>query len=240
MPPRRKRGEKISVEELATLLSAVDILEPLSRKAILELARTVPYVHLERDQLLYTPENRNAILFLLLAGRMRLYELAGRKEFTLSVISPGTVFGEMSLSMERTQGTYAQALEPSTVGLMSRNTVKRLVATNPEVGIRTIELLGERLARYGSRLSDLAYRGVLARLAGQILRLSEDEGVVGTEGIEIPVRYTHWQLGTMIGANREAVTGAFGRLRKAGAVDLVNRRIYVRDRELLRRVAEGD
>ena len=47
----------------------------------------------------------------------------------------------------------------------------------------------------------------------------------------------HERLGTMIGANRVAVTRAFGLLQDEGVVDLRRRLIYVRDLEALRRVA---
>ena len=44
-------------------------------------------------------------------------------------------------------------------------------------------------------------------------------------------------LGTMIGANREAVTRAFGRLQDEGAVQVRRRLIYVDDLEALERAA---
>jgi hypothetical protein len=43
----------------------------------------------------------------------------------------------------------------------------------------------------------------------------------------------------MIGANREAVTRAFGKLRCRGGVELRNRRIFVTDPETLKRTAQG-
>jgi CRP-like cAMP-binding protein len=59
------------------------------------------------------------------------------------------------------------------------------------------------------------------------------------EGIRIPTPYSHQQLGTMIGARREAVTRAMIGLREEGAVEVVGRRIYVRDHEALEREAEA-
>jgi hypothetical protein len=51
------------------------------------------------------------------------------------------------------------------------------------------------------------------RLASLLLRLLDSEGVVKPRGYEITTRYTHQQFANMIGANREAVTRAFGLLR---------------------------
>ena len=52
-------------------------------------------------------------------------------------------------------------------------------------------------------------------------------------------RYTHQELATMVGANREAVTRALGKLRRMGAVELRARQIFVVDLETLERTAQG-
>jgi CRP/FNR family transcriptional regulator len=57
-------------------------------------------------------------------------------------------------------------------------------------------------------------------------------------GRKIPTRYTHNQLASMVGSNREALTRALGKLRRAGAVEVKNRRIHVTDADTLERLAE--
>ena len=116
---------------------------------------------------------------------------------------------------------------------------ENLVSRNPRVGVDTIRLLGDRLDAYEARLSDLIRKEVPARLAGLLLRLSEREGAEpGVERRRTPVRYTHRQLASMVGSNREAVTRAFGVLRKAGAVQTRDRQIYVTDAATLEYFAE--
>ena len=88
-----------------------------------------------------------------------------------------------------------------------------------------------------ARWADVASKDVSARLASMLLLLFEREGVVTSEGYRIATRYTHRQLATMIGANREATTRALGRLREEGAVQLRNRYIYVMDMEALKRAS---
>jgi len=105
--------------------------------------------------------------------------------------------------------------------------------------VQVARLLGERLIETEGRLADLALKEVPGRLASQIMRLVEGEGLVTPEGYKIPTRYTHHHLATMIGANREAVTRAFGKLRSEGGVELRNRRIFVTDLETLKRIAQG-
>jgi CRP/FNR family transcriptional regulator, cyclic AMP receptor protein len=109
----------------------------------------------------------------------------------------------------------------------------------PQVGLKVMSVLSERLSLAEDRMEDIALKEVPARLASFILQLVESEGIMTAEGPKIPTRYTHRQLATMIGANREAVTRAFGKLRSEGGVELRNRRIFVTDPEALKRAAHG-
>jgi CRP/FNR family transcriptional regulator, cyclic AMP receptor protein len=88
-----------------------------------------------------------------------------------------------------------------------------------------------------TQVEDITLKGVPARLASLILFLVESEGVQIPGEIRIPTRYTHDHLGTMIGANREAVTRAFGRLQDDGALQVRRRLIYVEDIQALERAA---
>ena len=102
-----------------------------------------------------------------------------------------------------------------------------------------VRLLSERLRQAEVRLAELAHKQVPARLASLILRLSASEGIVTRRGVRIDTRYTHRQLGTMIGAKRVAVTRALNDLVDKGAVEVVGRRIHLRDHEVLEREAEA-
>jgi CRP/FNR family transcriptional regulator, cyclic AMP receptor protein len=226
----------LSPEEKLRLLSMVDILEPLSRAEIKELSRRVPDTHYQRGQILYTPKERSEALFMLKKGRVRIYRV-GRdgREFTLTVVGAGTVFGEMSLTAQRLENAYAEAIESAVVCKMKRHDLERLVMDKPQVGLKVMSVLSERLSLAEERMEDIALKEVPARLASLILMLVESEGVVTPEGYKIPTRYTHRHLATMIGSKRETVTKAFTLLQQDGAVELKRRRIHVKDIEALKR-----
>jgi CRP/FNR family transcriptional regulator len=225
-------------EEKLRLLSMVDILEPLSREEIKELSRRIPDTHYQRGQILYTPKERSEALFMLKKGRVRIYRVGSDgREFTLTVVGAGTVFGEMSLTAQRLENAYAEAMEPAIVCKMRRQDLERLVLDKPQVGLKVMSVLSERLSLAEGRMEDIALKDTTARLAS--LLLLESEGVVaGQDHLKIPTHYSHQHLGTMIGANREAVTRAFARLQDEKIVELRRRLIYVTDIEALRRVAE--
>jgi len=228
-------------EERIRLLSLVDIFDPLSEEEIEHLNGQLSDVHLDPGEIFYTPQERSEKLFVLWKGRVRIYKTTETREFTLAMIEAGTVFGEMALTAQQLQGAYAQAMELSEISVMRRADLERLMLDKPEVGLQISHLLSERLRRYETRLEDITLKGVTARLTSLLLLLLESEGVVtGDHSLKIPTHYTHQHLGTMVGANREAVTRAFGQLQDEGIVELRRRFIYVPDAEVLRRRADED
>lgn len=215
----------------------MDLLEPLSREEIEDLGRRIPEVHLDRGQVLYGPHHQGNVLFLLLRGRVRIYKMVEGRELTLNVVGAGEIFGEAILTARRRHGAYAQAMEASKIALFGLKTLRRLVRDKPEVGLKAMNLLSERLSFYESKMADIGLKEVPARLASLLLYLCQSEGVITREGYRIPTRYTHEQLGTMIGSKRVAVTRAFAKLREDGVLEFRQRYIHIRDVEALKLVA---
>lgn len=238
----RRTTQKMPLEEQVRLLSMVSILEPLSPEDLEELGRRAPDTHVEQGETLYTPDEKGEKLFLLKRGRVRVYKIDPEgHELTLSVAEDGSILGEMALTGQHLSGVYLQALKPSVLVTLKRRDLEDLILRNPEVGLRLVRLLSERLHESETRVAELTHKEVPARLASQILRLLESEGVVTGEGhYRIPTRYTHEQLATMIGSKRVPVTRAFRKLEEAGAVELKARHVYVIDHEALKRAAEAE
>jgi CRP/FNR family cyclic AMP-dependent transcriptional regulator len=235
-PMSEERGSMREQEEVE-LLSKVDLFDSLSEEEIRVLIRQNSDVRLEEGETFYAPWEQGGKLFVLKKGRMRLYRTEGSREFTLEVVEAGTVFGEMAFTPHRLRESFSRAMEPSVVFVMERAAVERLIEEKPQVGIRMISLLSERLHYYETRMEDITLKEVPARLASLILFLIQSEGVQVPGEISIPTRYTHEHLGTMIGANREAVTRAFGHLQDEGAIQIRRRLIYVENVEVLQRAA---
>jgi CRP/FNR family transcriptional regulator, cyclic AMP receptor protein len=231
----------LSLEEKVRLLSMVDVFEALSHEELEELAHLAYDTHLGQGEDLHTRQAGGGKLYALKEGRVQLYvALPNDGEVTLSVVEGGSIFGEMALTDDRLgEGVSARALVPSLVCALKTEDVQHLIESNPQVGLAMVRLLSERLREAEVRLAELAHQQVPARLANLILRLSATEGIMTPEGIRIPTPYTHRQLGTMIGANREVVTRAMIGLREEGAVKIVERCIHLTDHEALEREAEA-
>ena len=212
---------------------------PLSDEEMEDLAKRAPDTFLEQADVLYSPEDGTERLFILKKGKVQLYEIGeDGDEITLSVVEEGNVFGEMALTGQSLYGLYVRALIPSTVVSLRRADVEHLIMKNPEVGLRLVQVLAERLRDFERRYTDMVGKDVPARLATQILALVDSEGLVSNECYRIPTHYTHEQLASMIGCKRVAITRAFRKLEEADAVELKDRRIVVKDLDALKGMAK--
>ena len=228
----------MTLDNQVRLLSAVDVLEPLSREELKELGRRAPDTSLQEGEIFLKPQQEGERLYVLKKGRAHIYEVSPEgEETTLSVVEEGNIFGEMVLTGQSLSGMYVRALEPSVVCSLKRADLERIILGHPEVGLRLVRRLSEQLREAEIRLTEIANKGVAARLASLILRHADKEGVLTEEGVMIPTRYTHERLGTMIGAKRVAVSRAFNLLRQQGAVESRRRHIHIKDMETLERIA---
>jgi CRP/FNR family cyclic AMP-dependent transcriptional regulator len=224
-------------EREVKLLSLVDVLEPLSEEELEEVADRCRDVRLDSGQELFGSDEYGGGLFLLEEGHLAIYKLTSSgTQLTVALHSAGAVLPALRL-----RGLYVKALEPSVVAFMSRDVFEDVLRSHPRMGLRLVDLLAEQLCLMDIRLSDAIHKDVRARLASVLLWLTSEEGVVvGSGDYVIPYRYTHAQLGTIIGAKRVAVTRAFGLLQDEGVLQLLRRRIHVKNLGLLRRIAEQE
>ena len=228
------------MEEIRRRLSWVSFLEPLSEEELDDLMGRAGFVRLEeREELVVGPEEQSERMLVAVAGQLQVYEVtrSSGRELTLWVRGSGSAISATGLVPRWVRDLHIRALEPSVVCRIEQAYLEALVRSYPEVGLRLARTLATQLMLMEDRWADMVEKEVLARLAGVLYVLAESEGVMTSEGPMIPTRYTHQQLGSMIGANREAVTRAFSDLQEGGCIEVRSRHVYVKDFDALRRDA---
>lgn len=144
--------EDAPVKELERLLAMVDILEPLPREEVERIALLASSIRLEVRETLALDEDYEMLL-LLASGRVRVHELsAGGQDLTISMVEEGTMVEQTGFAVRLVQGLRVEALQPSILLVLGWEDFEQVVLRNPQVGIRTIRLLSERLAVCEGRL----------------------------------------------------------------------------------------
>jgi CRP-like cAMP-binding protein len=226
--------------EIKRRLSWVEFLAPLSEEELDHLVGGASFVRLEEKEVLVVgPEEHAQRMLIAVEGQLQVYEVAlsSGREHTLWVLASGSAISATGVVPRWTRQLHIRAMEPSVVCRIERQDLEGLMRTNPEVGIELCRVLANQLMLMEDRWADMVEKEVSERLAGLIYMLVEGAGVMTPEGPMLPTRYTHAQLASMIGANREAVTRAIGQLREGGCVEVKRRHLYIKDYDALRQNA---
>jgi len=201
-------------------------VEPAAMESI---AGKLPMATCRPGQVIYQPGETGEALFILKAGHVRLYRIAadGRK-LVLATVGPGTAFGDMSVLGQSMVGSFAEAIEDSTICIMSRVDIEQIVLEHPQVGIRMVELLSERLRDAENRLEQMAFAPVSTRLARLLVALADGSEIAG---------HSHQDLAEMIGTSRETVSRALVEFKTFGWVEIDRRCIRITNLSALEELA---
>jgi CRP-like cAMP-binding protein len=186
---------------------------------------------LEAEDTLDTVELQDQLLWLK-QGRIQVSRVdAGGNKTAIMTLEPGAVFGQMSMLGQGMQNLVADALEACSIVKITRDDLEKLFAERPDIAMRVLDILGRRLIEAESRLEDIAFKSIPARLASLLLRLLPT-------GKEVIIGYTHQELADMIGTYRETTTQTLNHFKSQGLLEIGRKRIAIRNREALQRLAE--
>jgi len=119
------------------------------------------------------------------------------------------------------------ATEPSMVHLVDRARLEAWLR-DPALAANLVRVLSAQIADRELAVAIALEPRVERRLLLKLRQLAERWGRVTPDGIRLDLRLTHQELANMVGAVRESVTIALGRLADAGEIEVRNRTLIIR------------
>lgn len=215
-------------------LSEMAVFQDLTPREMEELNRITTMSTVPRGRVFYRPEEPGEVLFILKEGRVQLYRISPEgKKLVITTLGPHTLFGEMALLGTRMHNTFAEAVDDCLICVMSRTDLERMILSKPRVALRILEITGKRLREAEERLENMAFKGIPARLASLVLRLSEEQESDTITGL------THQDLAESVGTYRETATQVLNDMKAQGLIEIGRKRITILDKDALSEVAEG-
>jgi CRP/FNR family transcriptional regulator len=189
----------------------------------------------DANQTVFLEGDRADGLYVVLRGRVKVFKLSPKgREQTLMIMGAGEPVGEVAVLSGEAYPASAEALEPSEAFYIPRQAFLDLVGREPEVAMRLLSALSARLRSFASLIEDLSLRDVSERLAAYLLSLAST-GDDPEQTVDLDVSKS--QLSAAVGTVPETLSRAFQQLARAGAVETSGRRVHIKDRALLERVA---
>lgn len=204
---------------------------PEPRELIEELEKLCSLRDYRRGEVIYLLGDPSDSVYIVKQGRVKLFlsSQTGRK-LTLSLLGPGEPFGEEALAGEQTRRLTAEVLEDSVICAIEKGKLLDLVLEKPQLALKMMELLGQRLLQIQDKLEDMLFKDTEVRLARILLELTDEYGKRKGEGIEIDFRLTHQELADLVGAARERVTAVLNRFEREGILRKTRYAITIKDR----------
>ena len=224
-------------------LRRVDLLKSVDGEALKRFTRLLQLREFKRGEVIYvisgSRDEHLSRMYFLLKGRVKISSIddATGKELLLQLIKQGEPFGLLNSVGNDNTELRATALQPSLAAYVPREDFDKLIDKAGSCS-RLVKLIGERSVEVAARFEDLAFRGVLARMARVLLRLAHEFPMKRTCGMGIDVPLTQKDVANLVGARREVVSMHFSRLKREGVVAIHREIICIHDHEALGKLAD--
>lgn len=221
-------------------LKQINIFKELSQPQLEEVDRIAIHKYLKKKEIIYLPGDSSDKVYLLKKGRVKVSRLSeDGREMTMTLLEPGEFFGESALYTEQpTRSTMAEALDDAMICSIYRTEFEQMLKREPDLALRVTKAIGRRRREIESRLEDMVFRSVPARLAHLLLKLAVQYGKEKKSGLLIDVGLTHLEIANLIGSTRETTTTQLNNLKRSGLIDIRKRDIYIIDRAGLEELAD--
>ncbi len=177
---------------------------------------------------IFFPGDPSQQVYLLKEGRVKISRLSKEgRELTIALLEPGEIFGELEVLDDAPRDTLAEALDDSQICVVSKALFIEMIQKMPAFSFRLTKLIGFRMRKIESRVEDLVFKDVPARLAHLLLELAKDYGKNVPEGTLLQIKITHQEIANLIGSIRETVSAVLGDFKRDGWLTFEGRRIVL-------------
>lgn len=223
----------------ADVLAQVHLFHALSPSALAALALWFREDQFDRDAFIFRESDPAARFWIVKDGQVKIVKYGERgKEIVVEVIPPGEVFGGATMLMPRHPAT-AQALSHVAVLSLPLDEYKRLLQEYPVVGVRVIEMLGQRMASL-IQMRAMAGERVERRIAHILLKLASKFGEESEAGCVIRTSLTRQDIADLADTTVETSIRVMSRFSKQGLIKtLRGGYVVILDREALRQISGG-
>ncbi len=217
----------------------VPIFSSLSSEEVEKISDLISHREYRKGELLMHDGERSENIVIIHEGSAKAFKYTtdGREQI-LYVFSEGDFFGEQNLLTNRTATYSVEALQPVKTCVLSKSQFQQLLYQYPDIAVKIIAELGERMARLENAMQGMGVRNVDNRIGGILLEFAAKYGTQDKEGILIQLPLSREGIANYLGVARETVSRKLGQLENEGIIRSINNKsILILDKEALGAIA---
>ena len=222
-------------------LKRTELFADLELAELERVAATTPYRSYQAGEVIYRMDDPADALYFVRSGLVKISKLfPNGKEAILGVIGQHDTFGELLLQAEERRPTQAEALERTTLIVLPRAELQKLLNSKPDLAMKLIRLMAARLFEAQAWTATVSAYSAPERVASLLYRLAREFGRPHAQGVELNLKLNQEDIARMVGATRETVSHSLGKLKQDGAIVRARTPIIVRLDALKRYIEQGN
>ena len=207
------------------VLRPVELFQHLNEEQLSVLAEHSREVQFRKNAILMTEGDAGESMYVIQSGLVKVFVSDEEgKELVLYEQGAGAVIGDIALLDDEPRSASVSTLDKTTALMIGKSSFIQCLKESPEMSLGIIRSLTQRLrhATEGSR--SLALDNVYRRLADKLQELGIDKTETTSR---LEKKYSHQDLGNMIGASREMVGKVMAELVKGEYIELQDGIIHI-------------
>ena len=209
-------------------LRNVSLFESLDQQELEALSDVTFTRTFSKDNVIILAEEEGDTLFILKKGQVKVSIVSEEgREVILSLLGPGSVFGELSLLDGKPRSANVVATEETDLLMLRRADFLQLIYKTPQIATALLAELATRMRKTDRQIEGLALLDVTSRISDTLLQLATEQGAETTDGVTIESRPTQQELANMSGTTRETVSRVLKRLEGQGYINRNGRNITI-------------
>ena len=209
------KSKQIAHGVSGTVIRSAGIFKGLSDELAEKLGAEATIKYLKRHETVFYDGDKSQSVFIIMSGRMHVMNAeADGKEFIISQMGPGELFGEMGLIDGALRSATVVAAEPSAIVEIGSHAFLDCLNQCPDVAIAVTKSVAERLRKATTTVKNLALGNVEQRIRILLENISIAEGSTR----RVPYKITQTDIAKMVGASREMVTRLMGQMTAEGKI----------------------
>jgi CRP/FNR family cyclic AMP-dependent transcriptional regulator len=222
-------------DDTVHLLAATEVFGDLEQAELEAVAQVAVPRHWERGEVIFREGDVGDTCYLLRSGAVVLTrEHQDGRIVALAELRAGMLFGELAMFRGDTRSATAEVIEPATAVALLAGDVQRLIRRHPDLALKLLASLAERVSRTNERLLQQSFQTVAGRVAGALLSQTVSRQADGAPDSDVLIRSTQAEIANLAGTSRESCSRFLATLERAGIVTLGRGKVTVHDPARLR------
>jgi CRP/FNR family transcriptional regulator len=221
-------------EDTVRLLEQVPLFDGLTPAEVEALAKVAVPRTYEAGQVVFREGDQGDTCFVVRSGAIKISREHGGRTIALAELRVGDMFGELSMFGGEVRSATAAALEDTAAIALLAGDVRRLLAGNPEIALKMLETMADRVRATNQRLANQSFQTVAGRVAGVLMQLVDARQSEGASASDVLVETTQADIAQLAGASRESASRFLATLERQGLVTTQRGKVIVHDPGALR------